>query len=435
MMGRSGRAGAALLLVATTVVGVGPVAGPMGGAPVAEALSFVNILFDRPGETARFGPNELVEIMAGNINYIGGKTRVFGSSEMLPACTINVAGTGQREHPGIDDKLQPFADIYIVPSGQEPTNGVKIVDVNGAPNSVFGGGGGTFLYEPLGITFPAGKISAGVYGLVIDECQNGYYDSGEDSYVDDAFWVDLDQDVPPLSPAASQFKALKQTAKTVDSAMGGIEELIKYQEIADEATKVLGAATAIMSPEAFSVFIINGVVSYIQENSPYEVAKKDLKETMKTVVNQHITRLRHIAADPPQTNYQRPAVPVVAGAHFEDSSNPLTEALARYMAHQDAVSAVSGALLDAIERYQGADQTGDAQWALRHARTIEELTSLYAGLVDGLDVATTDLIGILNGLSGDEYTRFILHVRGVAEAFDRLSSEKYFDPAPDLSRP
>jgi len=415
-------------IVATSVV-VETVTDP----PTADALSFVNILFDRPGTTARFGPNELVEIMAGNINYIGGKTRVFGGSEELAACTINAAGTGPREYPGTDDKLQPFADIYIVPSGQQPTNGDKLEDVNDAPNAVFGGLGGTFLFEPLGLTFPTGKISAGVYGLVIDECQNGYFDTGEDSYVDDAFWVDLDQDVPPLSPAAEQFQELKRQAGLVNQAIEGWKELQKFQEVLEQVKKAQDFALPVITPQTFVVFIINGVVSYIQDNSPYEVAKKELKETMRTVVERHADRFLKLHADPPQANFQRPAVPISAGAYFEDSSDPVTEALARYTAHQDAVSAITGALLDAIERYQGADQVGDAQWALRHARTIEELVPIYAGLTTGLEVATTNLKNALTGLSSNDWNRFTLYNRAAQDAIKLLASERSFFVPPDLS--
>ena len=429
----------AITMLTTTLVVAGTIdriAEPITGeAPRAEALSFVNILFDRPGATATFGPNELVEIMAGNINYIGGRTRVFGGSETLPACTINAAGTGAREHPGLDDKLQPFADIYIVPSGQQPTNDEELVDVNGAPNTVFGGLGGSFLFEPLGVTFPTGKISAGVYGLVIDECQNGYFDTGEDSYIDDAFWVDLDQDVPPLSPATAQFLELKKSAASLQNSMDGIKYLLKFQAVLEQAKKLQDVGLAVASPETFSVFMINQAVGYFADNSPYGVAKKDLKETMQLVVTQHLNRLARIAADPPQTNYQRPAVPISAGAYFEDSSDPLTEAMARYMAHQDAVSAMSGALLDAIERYQGADQTGDAQWALRHARTIEELTPIYNGLLAGSTTATTALTTALATIAGTQTDslRFTFMNRYAQQAIDGLNAERNFFVAPDLA--
>ena len=409
---------------------IDPLAEPGGGAaPRAQALSFVNILFDRPGTTARFGPNELVEIMAGNINFIGGKARVFGSGEYLPACTINAAGTGTREKPGIDDKVQPFADIYLVPSGREPRNNEPIVDVVGTANTVFGGTGGSFLYEPLGVTFPRGNISAGVYGIVVDECQNGVFDTGEDSYIDDAFWVDLDQDVPPISPAAIRFLALKSEAEKLSKQISGIEELLKFQEIMEKAKKLQEFATAVVSPETFSVFLINGAVSYIQESSPYAVVKKDLKETMNLTAKQHASRIKGLAADPPQTDFRRPAVPITVGAHFEDSQDPVTEAFARWMAHQDALSATSGALLDAIERYQGADQVGDAQWALRHARTIRELVPIHAELTGELAAATAALTGIL----GRQDFRFSTMVREIDNAVGRLAWEKDIFPAPVLS--
>ena len=215
----------ASFVLATSFVATGAIVAsvvePVATSPTASAaIGTTNIIFDRPGNTPVFGPNDLVEIYAGNINYIGGYTAI---GEPLPvgACTASVTGTGRRSKPGADDYIQAYADIYIVSAGLTPKNDDDLKDLRtrsvaalqGKGSAVVGGLGGGFIYAPLAFTKPAANgLGAGTYGIVIDECQNGIFDLGEDSYFDNAFRVDLQQDVPLLNTAATAFTAMKARA-------------------------------------------------------------------------------------------------------------------------------------------------------------------------------------------------------------------------------
>ncbi len=412
-----------LTLVAAALVW--SVAQPRGSqsTPTARALNAVNILFDRPGAIPVFGPNEVVEITAGNINYVGGRTNPF--EKATERCTQPVVPGGiARVRPGIDDVLQPFADIYIVPAGQQPVNTERLVDVQGAPNTVFGGLGGSFLFEPLGLTFPTGKISAGVYGIVVDECQNGYFDTGEDTFIDDAFWVDLDQDVPPLSASAQAFLTLKERSTTLDRSLRTVEELIKFK---DAYEKVKEAQPPIApTPDAMVTFVINQAVSAIQNASLYAEAKQRVNDSIKTMIAQHITRARRLAADPPQLTFDLPATPITTGIYANESNDEIVSAFSIWFAHVDALSALTGMLLDAVERYQGADQLGDAAWAHRHAVTIDELRELYDEVLSGFDDAHTDLVATLTGRPFSDVLFLDRAVRHTENAIKGLGSEVGF---------
>ena len=400
-----------------------PAVEPSRVAP--RALNTVNILMSGPGATAVYGPNELVEIVAGNINYVGGKVSV--GREVVGACEAHPVLSGKRSKKGVEDYLQPFADVYMVPAGQQPSNGETLSDLNGQPNTVIGSLGGSFVYEPLGVTFPSGKIGAGVYALVVDECQNGVFDTGEDSYIDDAFWVDLDQDVPALSTGASSFLTAKSRAGRLATSLHGVKQLLKFKEALDKAQKTLKLAAAAVSPEAMVTMVLTEVLSKIQEPT-----LKEGELILKTMFTQFEKRAKGLAADPPQTDFRRHAVPVVAGASFEDRTDEYGAATMAYASVLDALSGLSGAILDAVERYQGADLRGDGQWAIRHAERVEALTTLYTELLDDLDAAEARLLGAIQAQHQDgppsqdyQHAIFMLRLQTAAESLNANSTYTY----------
>ena len=230
------------VLVATLVV-VGGLS-PTDESPKAEAIGNAQAIFDRSGTPPIFGANELVEVYAGTISFVGGRApgAKFGACTAVPDVFDNP--DLKRVHPGIDDFFQPFADVYIVPAGQTFSTNQRLRDAAGAPNSVIGGLGGGYVFEPLGITFPTGRISAGRYDLVVDECQNGYFDGGEDSVIRDAFQVQLQQDVPPLDPAAAEFLEVKARAQAATRAGDTLDQLIRIYKTYKAATEIYGAVAA-----------------------------------------------------------------------------------------------------------------------------------------------------------------------------------------------
>ncbi|MCB0969224.1 MAG: hypothetical protein KDB37_20520, partial [Ilumatobacter sp.] len=367
----------------------------------------------------------------GNINYVGGKVTV--GNKAIGACEAHPVLSGKRSKKGVEDYLQPFADIYMVPAGKQPSNGETLSDLNGEPNTVIGSLGGSFVYEPLGVTFPGGKIAAGVYALVVDECQNGVFDTGEDSFIDDAFWVDLDQDVPPLSTSASAFLSAKARASQAATNLHQVAQLIKFKEALDKVQKLGKMAAAAVSPEAMVTFVLSEVVSKLQEPT-----LKEGERILKTLFTEFEKRNKGLAADPPQFDFRRHAVPVVVGARFEDRTDEYGAASMAYASVLDALSGLTGAILDAFERYQGADLTGDGQWAIRHAERVEGLTTLYSDLLDDLDAAEARLLTAIqtehqDGPPSQDYERAIFMLRFDTAAQSLVSNANYtYELQPDV---
>ncbi len=224
------------------------------------ALGFVNLLFSGPGTTARYGANQIVRIEIGNINFIRG-------------C---VPGPSRG---GFPDFLQPAADLYIVDAGRTFTNTTPLVDVAGEANTAIGGTAGAFFNLPLGLTKPAGRIPSGTYDVVVDECQNGMYDTGQDTVVRDAFSVDVDEIVPGFDTDAAEWNNLKRVAKA--QLGGGITDLEKlYVQIvaAELFDQLNGFGGALISPTAFAGFAVS---YWIGQNDPFAKARAKGKEFIR----------------------------------------------------------------------------------------------------------------------------------------------------------
>ena len=355
-------AGMRRILVAMVVCSVlAPLTVAVDGRSEAEAATgAVNLLFTAGGDPARYGANQVVALEAGNINFVAD-------------CTSLVGGGGERPTPGVKDSFQPFADLYIVPAGSSFTNNAKLVDAAGVPNTVHGGLAGSFLYEPLGATKPIGNITSGTFGIVVDECQNGVFDTGEDSFIDDTFRVDVTQFVPSIGPELPAFFALKQRAARGATAIDDVETLIKLHTLFEQARNFQTAVQTI-SAEGVTTFILNQAVANFAFSNPY---KDEARQLARATVTQHRLRLGRLAKDPPDADFARFAVPTAAGAHMETSTTDIGALWSEYLAHMDALSALTGSILDGVERYQGAADSGDALWAVRHARTVQDHAAAY----------------------------------------------------------
>lgn len=86
------------------------------------------------------------------------------------------------------DFVQPASDIYIIRHGYyhgggAPGLSLPLTDVSGVPNTVLGFGGGGFWEETIGTTMPQGNLKSGEYDVVIDEHQNGRFETAFDLYL------------------------------------------------------------------------------------------------------------------------------------------------------------------------------------------------------------------------------------------------------------
>ncbi len=185
-----------MLVILVAQVAVAPIssAGIIPPSTPEPAQGDVNLIFSAPGTPARYGANQIVRVDIGNINFIKG---------CLP-------GPTGAAYP---DYIQPSADLYIVDAGRTITNTTPLIDIAGQETTVFGITGGAFFDAKLALTGPDGKAGSGTYDVVVDECQNGMFDTGQDTIIRDAFRVDVDNVVPGFSTEAAEWHALKDNAR------------------------------------------------------------------------------------------------------------------------------------------------------------------------------------------------------------------------------
>jgi Ca2+-binding RTX toxin-like protein len=350
------------LVVSSVAVSVSMVAPD----PASAAIGDVNFIFDAPGTPARYGANQIVRVEAGNINFVRG-------------CTVGTSAQAAT----FPDFIQATADVYIVSPGRNWTNNTPLVDIAGAPNSVFGSLGGGFFNLALGLTGPAGKISSGTYDVIVDECQNGVWDTGQDTVIRDAFTVDIDQEVPGLDTAAAEWFAMKDAARSQVTFQGngqrGINPIERlYLDIAMVELGSKLASTVTSTPSAVDIGI--GIVKLIVPNVDIgEVLRERGKAIIKTAAGKRRLALENLAQDPPDPAFQQFATPVRTAPYVTYDAAELTK-LEASASLFDALGATEEAFLSALERYQGAQQAGNVLWAARHARTLVELADLHAEL-------------------------------------------------------
>ncbi|MBI4321465.1 MAG: PKD domain-containing protein [Chloroflexi bacterium] len=294
---------------------------------------------------------------------------VFG-----PNATIMIWGditwTATCGAGGLNDGMFAWANIYVVQDGQvSGSTRIRLTDVSGAPNTVVGGWGGLYLDEVLGYTKPAGSIGPGAYDVVIDNCQDGYFDPGQDYILgfgsQVAFRVNIPANVPVL-PSASIVAAKNRAAQEYvnwERMHGGLWVLFQAHEVME----VVGA---MMSPSEAVIWLTGQIVQQATGVDPKKVA-------LINVLNQ-ASHYRGLAADPPDPNFQ--VLPELAARNQATPKgfDPIEVAGVNLGNAADNEGVLVAALVKAIERYQGADAASDGEWALIHARRIKEYAQLIA---------------------------------------------------------
>jgi hypothetical protein len=350
------------VVLATALVGLGPAA-PAGAGYVTT-------------EKTLYGLNEAVIVD-------------IGSAEFNNACS-------KQATKGIDDYVYAMTNLYVVGGTTPLGDGAKLTDASGgAPNVVFGAGGGGFFWETIAYTKPQGNLGPGTYSVVLDICQNGVFDP-EDSFIPDVFTVVAE----PLVLTKLNITALKsQHTKKADSYALAERGWKQLEKIAGEKTK-LSQVTNV------SVSVFRGV-ALAQGVPPSALNFVNPQQLLATLLAEKKAHHEGLAADPVDPDFQQltvvedvtPAVPV---------DGDLTMAEAYAAASSDhADSQLIEALIHSIERYQGAAEAGNGEWALIHARQaaafarlladrLPTTTAAYHAWADAVDVEAASG-GDLNG--------------------------------------
>ena len=367
------------VLIATTLTTLATSVPPAVSATIGD----VNLLFDMPGTPARYTRGQVVRVEAGNINFV---------RSCLPA------NDGQK---GFPDWFQPTADLYVVGGGDTFIEGTTLTDVAGKPNTVFGGLGGQFFDVILTQTGSASnRAGSGSYDVVVDECQNGVFDFGQDTVVRDAFVVDLDLDVPSFDNGLASFQQMKARARGQAVSAWEFKKMFLYADATEFAKKTASVATAVVGGLPGMLGFATGML--LDSLDPSAGIRARARTMVDDSIDQRLIAAYNLAKDPPDPAFQTLSGPQRRfGAIPPNIQTDLADDIARAATAFDQVQAVEGAVLTALERYQGAEQAGNAVWALRHSKQLLELVDLHAALVTELESAIVDLH---DHYAGNEWT-------------------------------
>ncbi len=298
-----------------------------------------------------FGPNELILIDIGAIEF------VTSCPEMA-----------------IEDFIWPFADIYVIPSGSGQS-GAALSDVTGSKNTAWGAsGGGVFVSQILGVTAPSGSLGPGTYAVVFDECQNGIFD-GPDFVADPAFRVVIPADLP-APPISLDFKDRARTQAFRLRSMHAFTKALFF--VAQLAGKAKAPGASRPSNESLGRMISLAGDAIKKTGLRLVDIKAGALSTILQVFRYHDA----LAKDPPDPDFDqvttlgpRPAFP----SHDPD---PLVRQGIAASAEASIDEALLLALLQSLERYQGAQAEGDGSWGLAQARSALEYAGLLADHAD-----------------------------------------------------
>ncbi|MDF2627226.1 MAG: hypothetical protein K0R39_1057 [Symbiobacteriaceae bacterium] len=280
-----------------------------------------------------------------------------GAMEYVPAC---IGG-------GTPDFIYPWTDIYVVPAGSVPPFG-ELNDVTGGVNTVQSGvQSGIFISEFIG------AVSApGVYDVIYDECQDGTYDLQDARFPNAITVVAPTANVPQLP----DLTPLKGDADSM------YKKLEKFEKIIDKLFKKGGKYDKGGTTYGYGKFKFLSVVT-----DPRQGAMINLGNLAK--------HYKGIAADPPDPAFQQFSPLRPREIIDFQSDDPLDQAIANYLTAASSEAALAEALLRSLERYQGADQATDGNWALLHGWAIQDNTDALAQAINQSNAALNALANTL----------------------------------------
>jgi alpha-tubulin suppressor-like RCC1 family protein len=268
---------------------------------------------------------------------------------------------------GVDDFFYPATDVYIVPAGSA-VDGAELHDVNGQPNTIVATGSGAFSGELIGVAPPTGMLGDGEYDIVYDTCQDGRVSESDEVY-SDAIVVDVaDGQLPPVD---ASIKALKDKARQEYVSWLqmhiGVTALFKISDAKEIAACILEA-----NPECL-LQILEGI--YGPDDILSQVGDRIQDQTLALIANR-AANYGAIWQDPADPDFDHlPVVEPHGIAPVPAVGRPLPDAFVALAPSLQQEDALGNALLRAIERYQGAEAKGDAQWALVQARAVRDLSA------------------------------------------------------------
>ncbi len=294
---------------------------------------------------------------------------------------------------GIRDFVYPASDVYIVNAGSAGL-GSSLDDAGGGRPNTIVAPGTMFLGEVIGFTYPSGKIGDGTFDIVFDTCQDGRVDP-EDTVFHDAITVDVpDGQIPPPSDSIRRMK---------DAAKEQYLSWVKVQRIIRGLLKNAGMKDAegcLLDPAAECLYMALTMKKGLDD--AYLGSLKGFKDQVANLMANMAANYSAIWQDPADPDFETLPVPAadLAQARVEAGPGPVSRAYADLADGLVRESARAEAMLHALERYQGAQEAGDAEWALVQARAVRDLSADAAAASgdNGLAAFRTEVLAAMDTL-------------------------------------
>lgn len=391
---RNGRYIAAFVTALTLAITASLVSQPKSAsADYLPAGSSAFLQWDDQGDSFRtFGGNQAVTIALGALDRVA-----IGSQVSPLGCPIGAH----------NDFLTVAADVYVIQSGTSLHLGDKLTNLataDGSPNTIeTPAAEGVFTAETIAITAPGGNLPQGRYEVVYDECQDGVFEPW-DAVFDPAFSVGpIDPNIPVLQvqmQTASIAKMKKQAGEVADQWKSEHDQynlVFKFIDTAEWA----GAQLAEENGDVLPLFEL--ITEKLEEkgllpSSGPSLGQPGLSELgLRALENMesHYNGLKNDPSDPAYNVLSELSPRLSIDPQSNDPLLIAGAALETSVSNQDAVV---GALIDSLQRYEGATDAGDGQWALVQARLAKSYTQLLQTRIAATD---SSLLAATNALTAD----------------------------------
>ena len=321
----------------------------------------------------------LTIVTPGQASYVDLTSSTYGanSSVMVGLGLINfVSGCPSG---GINDFIYPWANVYIVPKGTPSGALTDVSNAAGIPNTL----SYVLVDEVLANTGPGGYLISGDYAVVIDECQDKQFQSNVDTYGPE-FSVRIPANIDPLQSAAFAAQLVGVKASAGVQGVHWIEAAMQYRALF-QVYNALTAYSIATDPGDFLLFACTNINMdtgqvYCSLNDAWGSLYTLENQVKDYIVNQAFY-YKGISADPPDPNFK--VLPVLdKGFRADISVSPASlQSALKFGELSSQERALSQALLQAMERYQGAQQAGFGEYAYVQAREIEKHSRAMAHMV------------------------------------------------------
>ena len=350
-MHRSRMTTCALFAVLAAFVAALLAAGPARAADDGNQFEFEN-----GTQQMSYGANAMIILSKGTLHYDKDCAALKGEPE--------------------NDLFVAVSDVYVVPHNSVHGGDQPLVDtaVDGQNTIV---GGGLFLAEVVGFTGPAGTLGEGVYDLVFDSCQNGFYEPAHDTVFPGAITIHYPTDIPGDAAAGAAIATMKANAKVVgDLIVSSHNAFEKTMTALEWMEKVKECG----SGNIYLCLLGEFLADQLQSGADSLFGSGGTNEALLHLYLSYGKREQAIANDPPDPDFRRPTVVAPVETVPVGTDSPTLRAAAALAQALRSEDVLAEALLHALERYQGAQRENDAGWALVHAREVRDLSRTIAAL-------------------------------------------------------